>query len=139
MRYPEALTYSRVPPPVCLYGRAPDIMATDQLPPTVLLVVDPDGWLHEVPRCIFTYWCQEQCIDRSDNLLRACTNREKTGWHFSNETGDKRGSWQPLHKLVFLQKVDKQLNPIATCARACRPDPCRHEPGFMACRETPPG
>ena len=87
-------------------------MATDQPPPppTVLLVVDPDGWLHEVPRCIFTYWCQEQCIDRSDNLLRACTNREKTGWHFSNETGDKRGSWQPLHKLVFLQKVDKQLN-----------------------------
>ena len=140
LRYPEALTYSRVPPPVCLYGRAPDIMATDQPPPpAVLLIVDPDGWLHQVPRRIFKDWCEERCIDRPDNLLRACTNFEKTGWHFSNETGDKRGSWQPLHKLVFLRKVDKQLNPIATCARACRPDPCRHEPGFMACRETPPG
>lgn len=114
-------------------------MATDQPPPpTVLLVVDPDGWLHQVPRRIFKYWCEEKCIDRPDNLLRACTN-QKPGWHFSNETGDKRGSWQPLHKLVFLRKVDKQLNPIATCARACRPDPCRHEPGFMACRETPLG
>ena len=114
-------------------------MATDQPALTVLLIVDPDGWLHEVPRHLFTEWCKVKGIARWDNLLRACNRREKGGHHFSNETADKRGQWQPLHKLVFLQKVDKHLNPIATCAHACHTDPCRHEPGFMACRETPLG
>ena len=118
-------------------------MATDQPAPTVLLIVDPDGWLHEVPRELFTKWCELKGIARPDNLLRACSNRaEKGGYHFSNETVDRRGQWQPLHKLVFLRRVDKRLNPIPTCARACRPDPCHHasrvswlaEPGFMACR-----
>jgi hypothetical protein len=114
-------------------------MATDQPALTALLIVDPDGWLHEVPRHLFTKWCEVKGIARPDNLLRACDREEKGGFQFSNETVDKRGQWQPLHKLVFLQKVDKHLNPIATCAHACHTDPCRHEPGFMACRETPLG
>ena len=112
---------------MCLRGRAPDIMATDQPAPTVLLIVDPDGWLHEVPRELFTKWCELKGIARPDNLLRACSNRaEKGGYHFSNETVDRRGQWQPLHKLVFLRRVDKRLNPIPTCARAYRPGPCHH-------------
>ena len=101
-------------------------MATDQPAPTVLLIVDPDRWLHEVPRELFTKWCKLKGIARADNLLRTCRSTEKGGYHFSNETVDRRGQWQPLHKLVFLQKVDKRLTPIPTCARACRPDPCHH-------------
>ena len=76
----------------------------------------PDGRLHEVPRRIFNVWCKEMGITRADNLSRACNNRGLAGWHFSNETADKRGAWQPLHKLVFLQKVDKSLSPISGCA-----------------------
>ena len=45
-------------------------------------------------------------ITRADNLSRACNNRGLAGWHFSNETADKHGAWQPLHKLVFLQTSD---------------------------------
>ena len=45
-------------------------------------------------------------ITRADNLSRACNNRGLAGWHFSNETSDKHGAWQPLHKLVFLQTSD---------------------------------
>ena len=52
-------------------------MATDQLSPTVLLVVvvDPDGWLHQVPRRLFTYWCEEKCIDRPDNPMKVLQER----------------------------------------------------------------
>ena len=63
-------------------------MATDQPALTVLLIVDPDGWLHEVPRHLFTEWCKVKGIDRWNNLLRACNRREKGGHHFSNETAD---------------------------------------------------
>lgn len=66
----------------------------------------PDGRLHEVPRRIFNVWCKEMGITRADNLSRACNNRGLAGWHFSNETADKHGAWQPLHKLVFLQTSD---------------------------------
>ena len=65
----------------------------------------PDGRLHEVPRRIFNVWCKEMGITRADNLSRACNNRGLAGWHFSNETADKHGAWQPLHKLVFLQEL----------------------------------
>ena len=49
-------------------------MATDQPAPTVLLIVDPDGWLHELPRQLFTEWCEVNGITRSDNLLEHATD-----------------------------------------------------------------
>ena len=79
------------------------VMAAVEQPVPVLSIVDPDGRLHEVPRRIFNVWCKEMGITRADNLSRACNNRGLAGWHFSNETADKHGAWQPLHKLVFLQ------------------------------------
>ena len=91
-------------------------MATEEQQTPVLSIVDPEGRLHEVPRVIFRAWCKEMGISRPDNLIRACDNRRTIGWHFSNQTNDQRGAWQPLHKLVFLQKVDRQLVPISGCA-----------------------
>ena len=82
------------------------VMAAVEQPVPVLSIVDPDGRLHEVPRRIFNVWCKEMGITRADNLSRACNNRGLAGWHFSNETADKHGAWQPLHKLVFLQTSD---------------------------------
>ena len=91
-------------------------MATEEQQTPVLSIVDPEGRLHEVPRVIFRAWCKEMGISRPDNLIRACDNRRTIGWHFSNQTNDQRGAWQPLHKLVFLQKVDRRLVPISGCA-----------------------
>ena len=91
-------------------------MATKEQQTPVLSIVDPEGRLHEVPRVIFRAWCKEMGISRPDNLIRACDNHRTIGWHFSNQTNDQRGAWQPLHKLVFLQKVDRRLLPISGCA-----------------------
>ena len=89
-----------------------------------LKIVSPDGWLHVVPRSVFPEWCKEQSIERPDNLSRACKNFAKGGWHFSNAPEDGTGAWQPLHKLVFLQKVARQLKPIASRAL----EPVTNEP-----------
>ena len=69
-----------------------------------MYLVDPGGWLHVVPGTVFKEWCKEQLVERSDNLQRAYENRSsKGGYHFSN-SDDSGGAWQPLHKLVFLEK-----------------------------------
>ena len=123
-------------------------MTTDQPVPTVLLIVDPESVINGPgQRSLLRKWS-----DKVVRLAPGCSagqsppsmhsNRaEKGGYHFSNETVDRRGQWQPLHKLVFLRRVDKRLNPIPTCARACRPaTPAttragfHGEPGFMAAR-----
>ena len=63
-------------------------MATDQPALTALLIVDPDGWLHEVPRHLFTKWCEVKGIARPDNLLRALSEHatERRRAAFNSQT-----------------------------------------------------
>ena len=90
----------------------------------VLKLVDPDDWLHLVPRAILRDFCQEQGLKKAGNLERAHDNGEKKGFHFTHQTEDKRGALQALHHLRWIQKVDEQMRPVTSRA----PEPVLNEP-----------